>query len=76
MDLEKFSDKSDEKVIHEKIYLLKFEFYDTGRKMKSTIRCIFISVITHPNFIDFRRKISFKSALKIFTPVTGHLRST
>ena len=28
----------------------------------------------HPNFMHFCRKISFKSALEIFTPVSGHFR--
>ena len=56
-------------------FVLKFEFYNTDRKMKRTIRCIFISIIMHPNFMCFRQKISFKSALKIFTPVSGHLRT-
>ena len=70
-----FSDKSDEKVVREKTYLLKLEFYNTDRKMKSIIRCIFISIIMHPNFIHFRQKISFKSALEIFSPVNGHSRT-
>ena len=29
----------------------------------------------NPNFMHFRRKISFKIALEIFTPVSGHLRT-
>ena len=28
----------------------------------------------HPNFVHFHQKISFKSTLEIFTPVSGHLR--
>ena len=59
----------------EGIYLLKFEFYNTDRKMKSIFRHIFISVIMHPNFMHFRQKISFKSVLEICTPVSGHLRT-
>ena len=70
-----FSGKGDEKVVHEKTYLLKLEFYNTDRKMKSIIRCIFISLIMHPNFMHFRQKISFKNALEIFTPVSGQLRT-
>ena len=65
-----FSDKRDEKVVHDKIYLLKFEFYNTDRKMKSTIGCIFISIIMYPNFMCFRQKISFKKR-----SVRGHLRT-
>ena len=34
-----FSDKSDVKVVHEKTYLLKPEFYNTDSKMKSIIGC-------------------------------------
>ena len=43
-------------------------------KMKSIIRCIFISINMCPNFMHFRQKISFKSALEIFNPVSGHSR--
>ena len=67
--------KEIEKVIREKTYLLKLELYNTDRKMKSTIRCILISIIMHPNFTCFHKKISFKSALEMFTPVSGHLRT-
>ena len=35
--LSQFSDKSDEKVVREKIYLVKLEFYNSDRKMKSII---------------------------------------
>ena len=70
-----FSDKINEKVEREKTYLLKLEFYNTDRKMKSTIRCIFISIVMHPNFMHFREKINFKSALEFFTPVSGHSRT-
>ena len=62
------------KLVPEKTYLVKLEFYNTDRKMKSIIRCIFISIIMHPNFMHFRQKISFKSALEIFIPVNGHFR--
>ena len=74
--LESIFGKSDEKMVHEKTYLLKLEFYNTDRKMKSTIRCSFISMIMHPDFMHFRQKISFKNALEIFSPVSGHLRTT
>ena len=30
----------------------------------------------HPNFMHFRQKISFKTALEIFTTVSGHLKTT
>ena len=73
--MSQFFDKSDEKVVREKIYLLKLELYNTDRKMKNIIRGIFGSVITHPNFMHFSQKISFKSALEIFTPISGHLRT-
>ena len=73
--LSQFSDKSGEKVVHDKIYMLKFEFYNTDRKMKSTIKCIFISIIVHPNFMNFRQNISFKSAIEIFTAISGYLRT-
>ena len=29
----------------------------------------------HPNFMQFCQKISFKSAIEIFTPVSGYLRT-
>ena len=70
-----FSDKRDEKVVREKTYLLKLEFYNTDRKMKSIIGCIFISIIMHPDFMHFRQKVNFKSALEIFTSVSGHWRT-
>ena len=50
-------------------------FCNTGRKTKNSIRRIFISIIMHPNFMQFRQKISFKTALEIFTPVSEHLRT-
>ena len=64
-----FREKMNKKVAHEKTYRLKLEFYNTERKMKNIIRRIIISIIMYPNFIQFRQKISFKSALEIFTPV-------
>ena len=70
-----FSVKSKEKVACEKTYQSKLEFYNTDRKMKNSIRRIFISIIMHPNFMYFYQKISFKSVLKIFTPVYGQLRT-
>ena len=70
-----FRKKRDEKVVREKKYLLKLEFFNTVRKMKNIIRCLFISVIMHPNFTHIRQKIRFKSALEIFTPVTGQSRT-
>ena len=73
--LNQFSDKSDKNLIRKKTHLLKLEFCNADRKMKGIIRCIFISIIIHPNFIHFCQKISFKSALEIFTPVRGHLRT-
>ena len=45
------------------------------QKSESIIRCIFVSIIMHSNFMHFRQKISFKNALQIFTLVTGHLRT-
>ena len=36
--------------------------------MKSIIRCSFISIIMHSNFMHFYPKIRFKSDLEIFTP--------
>ena len=71
-----FLDKSDEKIIREKIYLLKLEFYNTHRKMKTIIKRTFISIIRHPNFMHFRPKISFKKSLEIFTSNSEHLRTT
>ena len=59
----------------DKTYLLALEFYNIDRKMKSIIRYIFISIIMHPNLMHFRRKISFKSALEIFIPVSEHSRT-
>ena len=59
----------------EKTYRLKLEFYNTVRKMKNFIERIFISMTMHPNFMHFRQKISFKSALKSFASVNGHLRT-
>ena len=56
-------------------YLLKLEFYNANRKIKRIIRCIFISIIMHPNLMHFHQKINFKSVLEIFTPVSGHLRT-
>ena len=73
--LGQFLDKSDEKVVHETTYLLKLKSYNTDRKMKSIIRCIFISIIMLSNFTHFCQKISFKSTLEIFTPVSGHLKT-
>ena len=61
-----FSDKSDEKMAFEKTYWLKLEFYNTDRKMKNIITCVFISISMHPNFVHFRQKISFKSTLVSF----------
>ena len=29
----------------------------------------------HPNFMHFRQKLSFKSALEFFNPVSEHLRT-
>ena len=43
--------------------------------MKSINRRIFISIIMHSNVVHFCQNISFKSALKNFTPVSGHLRT-
>ena len=63
--LSQFSDKSDE-IVREKTYLLKLEFYNTDRKMKSTIRCIFISIITNPNFMHFRPKNKLKKCVRNF----------
>ena len=60
------------KKIRLKTDLLKLEFYNSDRKMRSTIRCIFISIIMHPNFLYFCQKVSFKSELEIFTPVSKH----
>ena len=67
--MSQFSDKSDVKEAREKTYRLKLEFYNTDRKMKNINRRIFTSVIMHLIFMHFRKKISFKSALEIFTPV-------
>ena len=68
--MSQFSDKSDEKMASEKTYWLKLEFYNTDRKMKNITRRFFISVTTHPNFMHFRRKVSFKSALEKFASVS------
>ena len=70
--LGQFFDKSDEIVVREKTYLPKLDFYKIDRKMKSIIRCIFISIIMHQNFMPFRQ---FKSALESFPSVNGHLRT-
>ena len=70
-----FSDKREEKVIRENTFLLKLDFCNADRKMKNIIRCIFISIIMHPNFVHFRQKISFKRALENFTPVSGHSKT-
>ena len=70
----RFLDKSNEKGVQEKAYLLKLKFYNADRKMKSDIRCIFISIIMHPNFMQFRQKISFKS-VEVFAPVSEHLKT-
>ena len=43
--------------------------------MKSTIRCIFISIIMHRNFMHLHQKLNFKSALEIFISASGHLRT-
>ena len=51
--LSQISDKSNEKVAHEKTYWLKLEFCYTDRKMKNIIRRIFSSIIMHPNFMHF-----------------------
>ena len=66
-------DKSDGKMVCEKSYQLKLEFYNIDRKMKNVIRPIFISIIMHLNFMHFCQIISFKSALESFTSVNGHL---
>ena len=63
---ESISDKSNEKAVREKTYLLKLEFYNTDRKMQNTIRRIFISIIMHPNFMLYRRKISFQKCIRKF----------
>ena len=43
--------------------------------MKRIIKFIFISIIMRPNFMHFRQKMNFKSAIDIFAPVNGHLRT-
>ena len=73
--MNQFSDESAEKVACEKSYLLKLEFYNTDRKMKKIIRHIFTSLITHPIFMHFHQKSSFKSALESFASASGHLRT-
>ena len=65
-----FSDKSGERMVREKTYRLKLEFYNTDRKMKSIIRRVFFSIIMHLNFMHFRLKVSFKSTLKSFPSVS------
>ena len=73
---ESILDKNDEKVVHEKTYRMKLEFYDTDRKMENVSGYIFISIIMHPNLkMHFRQKISFKSALKAFSSLSGYLRT-
>ena len=72
--LSQISDKRDEKVVHEKTYLMELEFYNTDGKIKNIIRCIFISIIMHTNFMLFRQKISFKSALECFASVSAYFR--
>ena len=54
MSMNQFLDESDEKVVREKTYCLKLEFYNTDRKMKNIIRRNFTAIIMQPNFIDFR----------------------
>ena len=54
---------------------VKLEFYNTDRKVKSTIRCIFMSIIIHRYFMHFYQKTTIKSALEIFTPICGHLKT-
>ena len=62
-------------MVSEKTYPLKLAFYNTDRKIKNIIRRIFNSIIMHPNFMHFRQKIRFTSALENFTPVNGYLRT-
>ena len=73
--MRQFSDKRDEKVARHKIYQLKLEFYNTDRKMKNTNRRAFISITMHPNFMQFRQKISFKSTLEVFSSLNKHLKT-
>ena len=43
--------------------------------MKHIIRRIFNSISMYPNFMYFRQKIFFKSALESFASVSAHMRT-
>ena len=56
---EQFSNKSDEKMVREKICCLKLEFYNGDRKnKKNVIWRIFISLIMHASFMHFWQKVN------------------
>ena len=70
--MSQFWDKSDEREVREKNYLLKLELYNIDGKMKSIIRFTFISKAMHAHFTHFRQKRSFKRMSENFTPVSRH----
>ena len=69
------SNKNTEKVALAKTYRLRLEFNNIDRQTENVIRRNFILTITHTNFMHFRQKISFKSALESYASFSGHLRT-
>ena len=47
----------------------------TGTKWENVVMYIFPSIVTHPNFMNFHQKMSFKSLLESFVSISGHVTS-